>query len=181
MTLDPDVVLSTENIANYSPTIYTMRPSKMEFFKYVSIRAVIGLATADIGRRIAEATIAIFPKDGQRLYRLLLRIGETKALAGWIFEACMHQIFQCGGPFNATNLVGSAAITNDIDHKACKDFSQISELGSLLRKLPGPQSINPDIIGGYFKPEHRNLRSLNLVAMKPDSPQPINRYWCCSK
>jgi len=142
-----------------------MRPSKMELFKYVSIRTVIALATADISRRISEATIAIFPKDGQRLYRLLLRMGETKASAGWIFEARMHQIFQHGGPFNATNLVGLAAITNDIDHKACKDFSQISELGSLLPKQPGPQSINPDIIGGCFKPEHCNLRSLNSVAI----------------
>jgi hypothetical protein len=76
--------------------------------------------------------------------------------AGWIFEARVHQIFQRGGPFKATKLGGSTTITIDIDHKSCKDFSNVTELGSLLRKQPGSQSINPDIIGGYFKPQRCN-------------------------
>jgi hypothetical protein len=125
VTLDPYAVLYTEYGVYCSNTIYTMRPWKMKCYKFVSLRPVFGLATANIGRRIAEATIAISPKDAQRLYEFLLLAGETKTSAGWIFEARMHQIFQRGGPFKATKLGGSTTITIDIDRKSCRDFSSI--------------------------------------------------------
>jgi hypothetical protein len=165
VTLDPYILLSTEDGVNCRHTTYTMRPWKTKLYKFVSLRAGYGIATADIGRRIGEATIAISPKDARRLYEFLLRMGETKTSAGWIFEARMHQIFQRGGSFKATKLGGSTTITIDIDHKSCKDFSKVSELGSLLRKQRGSQTINPDIIGGYFQPQHCNLRSVNSVAI----------------
>jgi len=163
--MGPNVVESTKYGVNCSPTIYTTRPSKMKGYQYVFVRPSLGFATAEIGRWIAEATFAISPKDALRLYDFLLRKGETETSAGWIFEARMHQIFQRGGTFKATNLGGSTTITIDLDHRSCKDFSQVSELGSLLRKQPESQTINPDIIGGYFKPRHCNLRSLNSVAI----------------
>jgi len=134
-------------------------------YQYVSLHPVFGPATAYIGRRIAEATIAISRRNAQRLYRPLLRLGETKTSAGWIFETRLHQKFQCGAPFGVTNLGGSTTITLDIYHKSCKDFSQVSGVGSLLRKQPGSQCIDADIICGYFKPQHCNLCSLNSVAI----------------
>jgi len=150
---------------NSSHTIYTVRPRKNGCYKYMSVGLVVGLATADIGRRVAEATIAISLKDAHKLYEFVRRMGETKTSAGWVFEARMHQIFQCGGSFKATKLGGSTAITIGIDHKACKDLSKASEFGSLLRKHAGSPSINPDIIGGYFKHQHGNLRSVNAAAI----------------
>jgi len=161
VTLHPDIVLPTEYGVNSSHTIYTMRPSKSKMYQYVSTRPVYGLATARIGRMIAEETIAISLKDAQRLYDFLLGQGATKTSAGWVFEARMHQIFQRGGPFKATNLGRSKTIAVHIDHKSCKDFSRVSELGSLLRKEPGSRSINPDIIGRYFKPQRCNLPSVD--------------------
>jgi len=157
--------VSTEHGANCSYTIYTMRPRVKKQYMYVSISPVFGFATANIGRRIGEATFAISPKDAQRLYRFLLRMGETKTSAGWIFEARMDQIFQRGGPFKAILLGGSTTITIDIVDKSCKVFSTVSELGSLLRIQPGSESINPNIIGGYFKPQHCNQRSPNSFAI----------------
>jgi len=159
--LSPNIALSTEFVVNCSHTIYTMRPWKIDDYKYVSDRPAFGFATADIGRRIAGATITISLKDAQRLHDFLLRQGATKTSAGWVFKAHMHQIFQRGGPFVATKQGGSATITIE----SCEDFSRVSELGSLLRKEPGSQSINPDIIGRYFKPQRCNLPSLDWFAI----------------
>ena len=161
--LDPNTVLSTEYGVNSSHTIYTMRPRKMKKYQYVSLHAAFGFATADIGRRIAEATIAISLKDAQRLYDFLLGQGATKTSAGWVFEVRMHQIFQRGGLFVATKQGGQETITIDIH--SCGDFSQVSGVGDLLRERPGSQRIKPDIIGRYFKPQHCNLPSVDSFAV----------------
>ena len=162
--LDPNIALSTEYGVNCSHTIYTMRPWKIDDYKYVSDRPAYGFATADIGRRIAEATIAISLKDAQRLYDFLLGQGATKTSAGWVFEARMHQIFQRGGRFVATKQGGRATITIDI--RSCGDFSQVSGVGDLLRERPGSQRIKKKaIIGRYFKPQRCNLPSVDSFAV----------------
>jgi len=162
--LDPNIALSTEYGVNCSHTIYTMRPWKIDDYKYVSDRPAYGFATADIGRRIAEATIAVSLKDAQRLYDFLLGQGVTKTSAGWVFETRMHQIFQRGGHFVATKHGGSTTITIDID--SCSDFSQVSGVGDMLRERPRSQRINPDIIGRYFKPQRCNLPSVDSFAVR---------------
>jgi len=111
--LDPNIVLPTEYGVNCSHTIYTMRPWKIDDYKYVPDRPAFGLATADIGRKIAEATIAISLKDGQRLYDFLFGQGASKISAGWIFEARMHQIFQRGGPFVAAKVCQNKVASGD--------------------------------------------------------------------
>ena len=162
---DPQIAHSAEYGVNCSHTIYTMSPWKMEPYKYVSDNEYYRLATADIGRKVAKATIAISLKDAQTLYEFLLGQGPTKTSAGWIFETRMHQIFQRGGSFVATKQDRSKDITIDINPESCKDFSKVSELGSLLRKEPGSRSIHPANIGGYFKPQHGNLPSVDSFAI----------------
>jgi len=49
--------------------------------------------------------------------------------------------------------------------KPCHVFSKVSELGSLLRKQPRSQSINPDIIGVYFKRQGCTLCLLVSLAI----------------
>jgi hypothetical protein len=158
LKLDPHIAMCGEDYGvNCSHTIFTMRPYETAEYQYVSVRPVYGLAAPDIGRRIAVASFDISLKDARRMYEFLLRQAETKTSAGWIFEARMHLVFQRGGPFEATKLGGSTTITVDIGRKPYKDFSRVSGLGSLLRKESGSPSIDPDIIGVYFQPQHCNF------------------------
>jgi hypothetical protein len=99
------------------------------------------------------------------MYEFLLRQAETKTSAGWIFEARMHIVFERGGPSKATKQGGLTTITIDIGHKPYKSFSKVSELGSLLRKESGSPSINPNIIGVYFRPQHCNFCSVDSFAV----------------
>jgi hypothetical protein len=98
------------------------------------------------------------------MYEFLLSQAETKTSAGWIFEGRMHILFQRHGPFKATKLGGSKTITLDISHKPCKDFSKVSELGSMLRKESGSPSIDPANIGVYFK-QHCNFCAVGSFAI----------------
>jgi hypothetical protein len=165
MKLVPNVLLSTEYGMNCSHTVFTMRPCKMEGYKYVSLRAVFGFATEYIAHKIGDATIGISLKDAQRYYDFLLSQGATRTAAGWMFESRMHQIFQRGGPFVATKQGALTTITIDIDQKCCNVFFKVSEIGDLLRKQSGSRRINPAMIGGYFKPQQCNLPSVDSFAI----------------
>jgi hypothetical protein len=140
LKLDPHIALAKEEYGiGCSHTIFTMRPCRMQQYKYVSIRPVYGLASPEIGRRIGQATTAISLNDARRMYEFLLQQGETKTSAGWIFEARMHLVFQRGGRFKATKLGGSATITIAISAERWQVFSNVSDLGGLLRKRLGRQ------------------------------------------
>jgi hypothetical protein len=99
------------------------------------------------------------------MYEFLLRHADTKTSAGWIFDARMHLVFQGGGSFEATKLGGPTAITIDIGTKPCREFSRVAGLGSLLRRKSGSPRIKPEIIGVYFKPQHRNFCAVDSFAI----------------
>jgi len=99
------------------------------------------------------------------MFEFLLGQAETKTSAGWIFEGRMHILFQRRGPFKATKLGGSKTIAIDISHNPCKDFSKVSELGSMLRKGPGSPSIDRANIGVYFKPQRCNFWAVGSFAI----------------
>jgi len=82
---------------------------------------------------------------------------ESKRSAGWIFEVHTHIVFQSGGRFEAAKLGRSTAITIKIGNKPYRVSSNVPELGSLFRKQSRSQSIDPDIIGIYLKPQGSNL------------------------
>jgi hypothetical protein len=165
LKLDPCIALSEEDYGvNSSHVIFTIHPSKMKMYQYVSGLPVYGLAAPYIGRRIGAATNAISLNNARRLYDFLLRQGDTNSV-GWIFEARMHLIFQRGGRFKATKIGGSANITIEISPARCRVFSKVSDLGSLLRKQPRSGSKNPDVIGGYFNPDNCNFCSVGSFAV----------------
>lgn len=174
LKLDPHIALAKEEyVIGCSHTIFTMRPCRMQQYKYVSIRPVYGLASPEIGRRIGQATTAISLNDARRMYEFLLQQGETKTYAGWIFEARMHLVFQRGGRFKATKLGGSATITIAISAERWQVFSKVSDLGDLLRKKTGSPKINEDVIGGYFKPQNSNLCAVDAFAVIRFKKKPV--------
>lgn len=165
LRLEPDIAFSTKQYGvNSSHAIVMMRPSTMKRYKYVSDLPVFVIATPYIGQKIASATVNKSLNAARKMYEFLLANADTKTSAGWIFEGRMHILFQHRGPFKATKLGGSKIFYTDIT-KPCKDFSKVSELGSMLRKEPGARIIDPANIGVYFKPQHCNFCAVDSFAI----------------
>ena len=170
LRLEPDIALSAKQYGvNSSHAIVMIRPRKMKRYNYVSDLPAFDIATSYIGQKIASATVDNSLNAARKMYEFLLGQAETKTSAGWIFEGRMHILFQRHGPFKATKLGGSKTIAIDISHKPCKDFSNLSELGSMLRKGPGSPSIDPANIGVYFKPQHCNFCAVDSFAITTDA------------
>jgi hypothetical protein len=87
----------------------------------------------------------------------------------------MHLVFERGGRFEATHIGGSTAITFQMDDKPYRTFDKVSDLGIILRKESGSRSINPDIIGVYFRPQEGNLNSVSsfVVTKSPTTSEPV--------
>jgi hypothetical protein len=145
-----------------------------QWYKYVTMRSVVDIATPHIGHRIGEATTDTRLRGARTIYRLRLDHAETKPSAGWIFEARIRLVFQRGGCFKATQLGGAKTFTIKID-KPYRHFNKVSELGSQLRVQPNSQSIDPTIIGVYFRPQKSNLASVDsfVIIKSPTTHKPM--------
>jgi hypothetical protein len=173
---DPQIARSTAQYGvNSSPIIFMIRPRKcLLWYKYVSTRSVVDIATPHIGHRIGEARTDTGLLGACTIYRLHVGDAETMPSAGWIFEARMPLVFQRGGCFEASQLGGAKTFTIKID-KPCRRFGKVSELGSLLQLQPQSRSIDAKIIGVYFRPHQCNLASVDsfVIAKSRTTRKPM--------
>jgi len=160
--------------ADNSGSLFLIRPCKVPKFKYVSMLAVLDIASPHIAYRIGAATAATGLWGAQLIYEHLLGHVETKASAGWIFKARMHLVFQCGGRFAATPRCGSTAITLEMGDKPYCSFAKVSKLGNQLREQFESPRIIPDMIGVYVRPQQCDLFSVDsfIITKSPTTKGP---------